>query len=170
MEDQRGGDLGKKGHKSKKTNQMVIEFWIQQVSANAPNYDSSCGDDGNLLTSIQTDLQQQGSGDGGDQVDGGVSPPPGAFLETDLTDETVPVRKDDDLELRLQHLLEQLGDESFFNFQESWEGAVQRNSEEWCSNMLEGMVESSGAVTMRACRAMRMVENQWNSIAIIERQ
>ena len=48
------------------------------------------------------------------------------------------VHKDEDLELRLQHLLEQLGDESFFNFQESWEGAVQRNFEEWCSNMLEG--------------------------------
>ena len=128
MEDQRGGDLGKKGHKSKKTNQTVIEFWIQEVSVNASKDDSSCGDAGNFATSIQTDLQQQGSGDGDDQVDGGISP----------TDETVAVRKDEDLELRLQHLLEQLGDESFFNFQESWEGAVQRNSEEWCSNMPEG--------------------------------
>ena len=70
-------------------------------------------------------------------MDGGFSPP-GAFPETNPTDETVAVRKDEDLELRLQHLLEQLGDESFFNFQELWEGAVQRNSEEWCSNMLEG--------------------------------
>ena len=94
-------------------------------------------------------MQQHGSGDGDDQVDGGVSPP-SAFPETDLTDETEAVRKDEDLELRLQHLLEQLGDESFFNFQESWEGAVQRNSEEWCSNMLEGMVESSGADVQQA--------------------
>ena len=60
------------------------------------------------------------------------------FLRLDPTDETVAVRKEEDLELRLQHLLEQLGDESFFNFRESWEGAVQRNSEEWCTNMLEG--------------------------------
>ena len=78
-----------------------------------------------FATSMQTDSQQQGSGDGDDQVDSGVSTP-GAFPETDLTDETVAARKDEDLELRLQHLLEQLGDESFFNFQESWEGAVQR--------------------------------------------
>ena len=126
---------------------------------NAPKDDSSCGGDGTFATSMQTDSQQQGSGDGDDQVDFGVSPP-GAFPETDLTDETVAARKDEDLELRLQHLLEQLGDESFFNFQESWEGAVQRNSEEWCSSMLEGIVESSGAVTMRVWKAMRMVENQ----------
>ena len=59
-------------------------------------------------------MQQQGSGDG-DQVDGGVSPPR-VFPETDLTDETVAVRKDEDLESRLQRLLEQLGDELFFNF------------------------------------------------------
>ena len=139
MEDQRGGYLGKKGHKSKKTNQTVIGFWIQEVSVNASKDDSSCGDAGNFATSIQTDLQQQGSGDGDDQVDGGVSRP-GEFPETDPIDETVAVRKDEDLELRLQHLLEQLGDESFFNLQESWEGAV-RSSEEWCSNVLEGMVE-----------------------------
>ena len=87
-------------------------------------------------------------------MDGGVSRP-GAFPETDLTDETVAARKDEDLELRLQHLLEQLGDESFFNFQESWEGAVQRNSEEWCSNMLEGMVESSGADVQQAALLAR---------------
>ena len=124
MEDRRGGYLGKKDHKSKKTNQTVIEFWIQQVSVNAPKDDSSCGDDGNSATSMQTDLQQRGCADGDDQVDGGVSRP-GAFPETDLTDETVAVHKDEDLELRLQHLLEQLGDESFFNFQESWKGAVQ---------------------------------------------
>ena len=80
------------------------------------------------------------------------------FLRLGPTDETVAVRKDEDLELRLQHLLEQLGDESFFNFQESWKGAVQRNSEEWCSNMLEGMVESSGAVTMRVWKAVSMVK------------
>ena len=149
MEDQRGGYLGKKGQKSKKTNQTVIEFWIQEGYVNASKDDSSCGDAGNFATSIQTDLQQQGSGDGDDQVDGGVSRP-SAFPETDLTDETVAVRKDEDLELRLQHLLEQLGDESFFNFQESWKGAVQRNSEEWCGNMLEGIVESSGADVWRA--------------------
>ena len=77
------------------------------------------------------------------------------FLRLDPTDETVAVRQDEDLELRLQHLLEQLGDESFFNFQESWEGAVQRNSEEWCSNMLEGMVESSGADVQRAALLAR---------------
>ena len=124
----------------------MIEFWIQEVSVNASKDDSSCGDAGNFATSIQTDLQQQGSGDGDDQVDDRISPP-GAFLETDLTDETVAVRKDEDLELRLQHLLEQLGDQSFFNFQESWEGAVQRNSEEWCSNMLEG----SDSVSILLC-------------------
>ena len=114
----------KNGYKSKKTNQTVIEFWIQQVSVNAPKDDSSCGDDGNSATSMQTDLQQRGSADGDDQVDGDVSRP-GAFPETDLTDETVAAHKDEDLELRLQHLLEQLGDELFFNFQESWKGAVQ---------------------------------------------
>ena len=103
---------------------------------------------------MQTDLQQRGCADGDDQVDGGV-PRPGAFPETDLTDETVAVHKDEDLELRLQHLLEQLGDESFFNFHESWAGAVQRNSEEWCSNMLEGMVESSGADVQRAALLAR---------------
>ena len=59
----------------------MIEFWIQQVSLNAPKDDSSCGDDGKFATSIQTDLQQQGSGDGDDQVDSGVSPP-GAFPQT----------------------------------------------------------------------------------------
>ena len=114
----------KKGHKPKKTNQTVIEFWIQQVSVNAPKDDSSCCDDGIFAISMQTHAQQQGSGDGDDQVDSGVSRP-GAFPETDLTDETVAVRKDEDLEWRLHHLLEQLGDESFFNFQESWKGAVQ---------------------------------------------
>ena len=77
------------------------------------------------------------------------------FLRLDPTDETVAVRKDNDLELRQQNLLEQLRDESFFNFQESWEGAVQRNSEEWCSNMLEGMVESSGADVRRAALLAR---------------
>ena len=81
MEDQIGGYLGKKGHKSKKTNQTVIEFWIQEVCVNASKDDSSCGDAGNFATSIQTDLQQQGSGGGDDQVDGGISPP-GAFPET----------------------------------------------------------------------------------------
>ena len=90
-------------------------------------------------------------------MDGGVSRP-GAFPETDLTDETVAVRKDEDLELRLQHLLEQLGDESFFNFHESWKGAVQRNSEDWSSNMLEGMGESSGADVRRAAFLAR---NRW---------
>ena len=57
-------------------------------------------------------------------MDSGVSRP-GAFPETDLMDETAAARKDEDLEWRLQHRLEQLGDESFFNFQESWKGAVQ---------------------------------------------
>ena len=116
---------------------------------NAPKDNFSCGDDGIFATSMQTDLQQRGSADDDDQLDGGVSRP-GAFPETDLTDETVAVHKDEDLELRLQHLLEQLGDESFFNFQESWKGAVQRNSEEWCGNMLEGIVQSSGADVRRA--------------------
>ena len=87
-------------------------------------------------------------------MDGGVSPP-GVFPETDLTDETVAVRKDEDLELCLQHLLEQLGDESFFNFQESWKGAAQRNFEELCIIMLEGMVESSGADVRRAALLAR---------------
>ena len=107
-----------------------------------------------FATSIQTDLLQQGSGDGDDQVDGGVSRP-GAFPETDLTDKTMAARKDEDLELRLQLLLEQLGDKSFSNFQELWKGAVQRNSEEWCSNMLEGMVESSEADVRRAALLAR---------------
>ena len=80
------------------------------------------------------------------------------FLRLDPTDETGAVRKDEDLELRLQHLLEQLGDESFFNFQESCKGAVLRNFEVWCSNMLEGMVESSGAVATRACKPMKTNE------------
>ena len=69
------GYLGKNGYKSKKTNQTVIEFWIQQVSVNAPKDDSSCGDDGNSATSMQTDLQQRGSADGDDQVDCGVHGP-----------------------------------------------------------------------------------------------
>ena len=71
----------KNGFKSKKTNQTVIEFWMQEVSVNASKDDSSCSDAGNCATSIQTDLQQQGSGDGDDQVDGRISPP-GALPET----------------------------------------------------------------------------------------